>query len=150
MERQICLMTGPIPPPMLELPQDGTCGAVVDFFGMVRLLEDGRELTALSYTAYEAMARQEFDRILDVLAPQHPVLSVHITHSLGTVPAGHPSLHVRVRAQHRSAAFSLAAALIDRMKETVPIWKKPVFPAAADPGQDPSGPFTAPAASKVP
>ena len=57
------------------------------------------------------------------LSTKHPVEDVTIIHRLGWVPVGEASLHVRVQAKHRGPALAFCGALIDRMKEDVPIWK---------------------------
>ena len=98
-------------------------GAVVEFRGVVRSQEKGRALEGLNYEAYEAMARRVFDAIFADLAREHPVESVTVIHRLGWVPVGDASLYVCVQAKHRGEALAFCGALIDRMKEDVPIWK---------------------------
>jgi molybdopterin synthase catalytic subunit len=104
-------------------PEDGATGAIVEFHGIVRRQEQGREIEALHYEAYEEMARKQLEKIIADLNVPHPVHSVTIRHSVGRVPVGRPSLYVRVRSAHRAEAFAFAAKLIDRMKQDVPIWK---------------------------
>jgi molybdopterin synthase catalytic subunit len=125
MERQITLIEGPLPSaPPLAWPEDGRTGAVVDFYGVVRGLENGDSIPGLTYEAYTEMAHREFHRVLNELEKEHPCHSIEIIHSTGFVPTGQPSLFVRVRAAHRGGAFLLAQGLIDRMKQDVPIWKR--------------------------
>ena len=50
-----------------------------------------------------------------------------IHHRIGFVPAGEASLFVRVTARHRRAAFEGSSQIIERLKQTVPIWKHPVY-----------------------
>jgi len=100
-------------------------GAVVEFHGIVREQEGATSLSALCYEAYEPMARREFSRIFAELSATHPVQDVVVIHRLGRVPVGEASLYVRVMAKHRGQALAFCGALIDRMKEDVPIWKVP-------------------------
>jgi len=101
-------------------------GAVVEFHGIVRELEGEGKIGGLSYEAYEPMARREFERIFAELSARQPVQSVLVIHRLGDVPVGEASLLVRVEAKHRGQALAFCGALIDRMKEDVPIWKSPM------------------------
>jgi molybdopterin synthase catalytic subunit len=119
----ITLCLEKLEPASVPFPEDGATGAVVEFYGIVRGRERGHEIDALHYEAYEEMARKQFGKIIAELNALHPVHSVAITHRVGDVPVGEPSLHVRVRSAHRAEAFAFASRLIDRMKEDVPIWK---------------------------
>jgi len=101
-------------------------GAVVDFHGVVRESEGASRIAGLSYEAYEPMARREFERIMADLSALHSVQSVLVIHRLGDVPVSEASLLVRVEAKHRGQALAFCGALIDRMKEDVPIWKTPI------------------------
>lgn len=107
----------------VPFPEDGTTGAIVEFYGVVRGQERDHEITALHYEAYEEMARKQFEKIIAELNALHPIHSIAIIHCIGKVPVGQPSLHVRVRSAHRAEAFAFASQLIDRMKQDVPIWK---------------------------
>ena len=111
-----------ISPPDLTLPGKET-GAVVEFWGIVRETEGERSLSGLHYEAYESMARSELARIAEELSRQFAVQSALVVHRLDWVPVGEASLFTRVCAKHRGAALGFCGALIDRMKEDVPIWK---------------------------
>lgn len=78
------------------------------------------------------MARREFGRILAELDARHSPQAVRIVHRLGFVAVGEASLYVRVEAKHRGAALAFCGALIDRMKQDVPIWKIARRSPAAD------------------
>ncbi len=106
-------------------------GASVEFRGIVREREGDRAIGGLFYEAYEPMARLQLARILDQLRAEFGFEGVHFVHRLGWVPVGETSLFVRVLAQHRGAAFAVAAKLIDRLKQDVPIWKS-VIPSGVE------------------
>ena len=108
-------------------PLDGASGAVVDFWGVVRLREGESTISALKYEAYLPMALQEFNRIAEELEHEHPIHELEVLHRVGVVPIGEPSLYVRVCAQHRAEALAFTKRLIDEMKQRVPIWKKAVM-----------------------
>lgn len=125
MESEVIFARGPITAPE-KSRASREVGAVVEFFGIVRESEGAEKIAGLSYEAYEPMARREFDRIFAGLSAQHPIQAVLVVHRLGDVPVGEASLLVRVQAKHRGQALAFCGALIDRMKEDVPIWKSPL------------------------
>lgn len=102
---------------------DGASGAVVEFAGVVRGEEDGRAIEALNYEAYEDMARSQMGKILHDLEKNFPCDSVRVVHRVGCVPVGEAAIVVRIEAKHRSEAFGLLSAFMDRLKMDVPIWK---------------------------
>ncbi|MBI5310062.1 MAG: molybdenum cofactor biosynthesis protein MoaE [Actinobacteria bacterium] len=95
---------------------DGS-GAVVTFTGTTR------DVDLLHYEAYEVMAVQRIERIVDDLLENYRLEAVAIEHRVGDVPRSHPSVIVAVSARHRPAAFTAAREAIDRIKAEVPIWK---------------------------
>lgn len=104
-----------------------TEGAVVDFFGVVRIVEDQRTIDGIEYEAFEPMAKRQLSLIADEAKSSYGLISVIIHHRIGFVPTGEASLFVRVTARHRRAAFEGSSQIIDRLKQTVPIWKHPVY-----------------------
>ncbi len=99
-------------------------GAVVEFQGLVREMEQGDALEGLLYEAYEPMARIVLHRHFEELSQIHPCAAVHFIHRTGWVPVGEASLYVRVLAAHRGEALAFLAEAIDRLKQDVPIWKR--------------------------
>ncbi|MEI7820111.1 MAG: molybdenum cofactor biosynthesis protein MoaE [Verrucomicrobiota bacterium] len=131
METEIIFTDGPIvPPPQTRALRE--TGAVVEFHGVVRATEGDAQLAGLFYETYEPMARREFGRILAELDARHSPQAACIVHRLGFVAVGEASLYVRVEAKHRGAALAFCGALIDRMKQDVPIWKIARRSPAAD------------------
>lgn len=123
MEKHIAFTHSPILVPALARPSR-EIGAAVEFSGIVREMENGRALAGLHYEAYEPMAARQLDRIFDELNAAHSCAAVHFIHRLGWVPVGEASLFIRVLAAHRGEALRFLAAVIDRMKADVPIWKR--------------------------
>jgi len=102
-------------------------GAVVDFFGVVRAIENDRIIDGIEYEAFEAMAERQLVLIAEETRDRYRLALVIIHHRIGYVPAGEASLFVRVTARHRGAAFEGSCHIIERLKQTVPIWKHPVY-----------------------
>jgi molybdopterin synthase catalytic subunit len=90
----------------------------------VRRVEEGRDVEGLDYTAYRPMAELELGKILDEIADRFRVDRVIVEHGTGAIPVGGLSLVVKVYAAHRQDALAACGYLIDRLKETVPIWKR--------------------------
>lgn len=144
----ISLIDRPIDRPSIPFPLDGESGAVVEFFGVVRGREGGKPIAALDYEAYLSMARKELERIAEEVGERGVCRDLVLIHRVGTVPAGEPSLYLRVTTERRGSAFRIAEEVIRRLKADVPIWKAPVpiseegasravvgksFPSASDP-----------------
>ena len=102
-------------------------GAVVVFEGVVRNHHEGRDVSHLEYEAYESMAERELRRVgEEVLAAfaDREVHDIAVHHRLGALYVGDTSLVVAVSAAHRADAFEACHRAVDRVKETVPVWKK--------------------------
>jgi molybdopterin synthase catalytic subunit len=120
----------------LELPaldQDVEAGAVVVFWGAVRAFEDGREISGIDYEAHRTMAEHQMRVVAEGAAQKFKVRETFLRHRIGFVPAGEPSVIVRVTSGHRGEAFGASQWIMDELKRVVPIWKRPVFKEAALP-----------------
>jgi MoaE-MoaD fusion protein len=102
-------------------------GAVVVFEGIVRNHSGGRTTLYLEYEAYEPMAVGKMEEIGREAHAQYGIDRVGIIHRLGRIEIGETSVAIVVTAAHRGAAFDACRFLIDRLKQTVPIWKKEFF-----------------------
>ena len=110
-----------VPPQVLPSRE---IGAVVEFHGLVRELEDGAALDGLFYEAYEPMARRVMGRHFESLATEFPCAAVLFIHRTGWVPVGEASLFIRVQSAHRGEVLEFLAKAIDLLKHDVPIWKR--------------------------
>ena len=105
----------------------GEDGALVNFEGVVRNNTRGRATRFLDYECYEAMAVKTMAEIGREIARGHAIGRIAMVHRLGRMEIGETSVLVAVTAPHRVAAFEAALEGIDRLKKTVPIWKKEHF-----------------------
>jgi molybdopterin synthase catalytic subunit len=113
-----------------EANDDPQAGAVVVFWGAVRSMEDGREITGIDYEAHRAMAEHQMRIVAETAAEKFDVREIFLRHRIGFVAAGEPSVVVRVTSGHRGAAFAASQWIMDELKRVVPIWKRPVFKEA--------------------
>ena len=122
---------------------DPGAGAVVEFWGVVRELEDGREIDGIEYETNTIMAKHQLEKIAKRAASDFAVNLIVIHHRIGFVRTSESSLWMRVAARHRAEAFAASQWIVDELKKTVPIWKKPRFKVETRRRAAPSEPATA-------
>jgi molybdopterin synthase catalytic subunit len=105
----------------------GADGAIVDFEGVVRDNTKGRPTLFLDYEGYESMAVLVMADIGRDIAANHAIGRIAMVHRLGRLQIGEASVVVVVTAPHRRPAFDAALEGINRLKKTVPIWKREHF-----------------------
>jgi len=128
---------------------DPAAGARIDFQGIVRGSEDGREIEGIDYEAHWKMAEHQLREIAEQAIIQFDLRSVIIHHRIGFVAVGEPSLFMRVFSGHRQAAFQASRWIVDELKKKVPIWKRPRFKIRNDmPGSAPPATALAPTTAK--
>ena len=117
--------------PLGAPPQNhGDAGAMIDFWGIVRRLEDGREIEGIEYEAHREMAEHQLKRIAEQAAEGFELQGVLVYHRIGFIAAGEPSLFLRVYSLHRQEAFRASQWIVNELKKKVPIWKRPRFKSA--------------------
>jgi molybdopterin synthase catalytic subunit len=99
-------------------------GAICTFTGIVRDNSRGQSVTHLDYEAYAEMATAQMRRIGDEIAERWPESRVAMAHRTGKLEIGEASVVVSVSCPHRAEAIAACKWGIDRLKESVPIWKK--------------------------
>jgi molybdopterin synthase catalytic subunit len=119
----------PIDPETLRAAiADPRSGAVATFVGVTRNSFAGKEVLHLEYEAYAPMAELQMREIGTEIAQRWPaVTGVAIAHRVGRVEVGEASVALAVSAPHRGEALAACAHGIERLKSTLPVWKKEVF-----------------------
>lgn len=106
-----------------RLVEDAAAGAVVTFAGVVRDHDGGRGVTGIEYVGHPdagaVLARIVADATADL-----DVDAVAVSHRLGPLAVGECALALAVSSAHRREAFDAAAALVDAVKEHLPVWKR--------------------------
>lgn len=100
---------------------DGACAL---FEGVVRDHHEGRRVDSIFYDAYRPMAEKEIAKVAGEVRRQFADVSIGIVHRLGELKVGDASIVIACTSPHRGEAFAACRMAIDRIKETVPIWKK--------------------------
>ena len=104
-------------------PVDISVGARVLFVGTTRGTTGGVVTHALEYEAHEAAAVHHLNGLASRALNRWSLSECVIVHRLGRVPVGEASVVVCVCAGHRAEAFAAVEWLMERVKDSVPIWK---------------------------
>jgi molybdopterin synthase catalytic subunit len=103
-------------------------GGIATFLGCARDFSEGREVSEISFDAYDRMALPEMQRLREEAIAHFSLIDARIVHRLGVVRAGDSIVFIATGAEHRAPALDACRWLIDALKERVPIWKKEVTP----------------------
>jgi molybdopterin synthase catalytic subunit len=101
---------------------DPAAGGFDVFLGVVRDHDHGRGVTGLEYVAHPT-AEDRLAEVAAEVAAEFDVIAVAAVHRIGALAVGDTAVICAVSAAHRPEAFEATRALIDRLKERVPIWK---------------------------
>jgi len=99
-------------------------GAYVLFDGVVRDHAEGKSVESIFYDAYRPMAEKEMAKIVGAVSREFDGVAIAVVHRLGLLRVGDSSIVIVCASPHRAEAFAACRAMIDRIKESVPIWKK--------------------------
>ncbi len=110
---------------------DAAAGGVTIFVGNVRDHDENKSVTGLEYSAHPTALTQMTD-VAEEVAREYDVLAVAAVHRVGKLAIGDAAVVVATAAAHRGEAFEASRALIDRLKERVPIWKHQLFADGTD------------------
>jgi molybdopterin converting factor subunit 1 len=99
-------------------------GGIAVFIGVVRDHAPQGHVSRLDYEAHQTLALKEMTRITSELTHEIPGTRISVQHRVGQLEVGDLAVIVAASAAHRGEAFAACRAAIDRIKESVPIWKK--------------------------
>lgn len=108
----------------LDAVSHGGAGGLAVFVGTVRDENDGRAVTLLEYEAYASMAEKEMAAIAREIEDEIAGVRLSVLHRVGRLEVGDRAVVCAASAPHRGEAFRACRALIDRIKERVPVWKR--------------------------
>jgi len=112
---------------MLKQLHDPRAGATVQFHGLVRNHNEGREVLSLAYEAYKEMAELEGKIIIDEAIAKFGILNAYCEHRVGHLEIGDVAVWVVAFSKHRNEGFLACRYIIDEVKARVPIWKKEFY-----------------------
>lgn len=133
-ERRFQIVDAPIvADDVIRRVEDPGNGAICVFFGVVRdHALSGRATSFLEYEAYQDMAEAKMAEIAAEIRRRWGIERVAMSHRIGRLGIGEPSVVIAVGTPHRKAAFDACEYAIDRLKAEVPVWKKEIGPDGAE------------------
>ena len=104
-------------------------GASIFFVGNIRRNNNKRNVTGVTYDAFDRLVIKTFKKIYSEGIKKFKLKNakVFIEHAKGYVPLGKPSIIIAVSCKHRSEAYQLSRYLIEQIKIRAPIWKKEYY-----------------------
>jgi len=108
---------------VLAAVADEAHGAHMLFLGVVRNLDKGREVEAVTYDCFRPLAQKELALIAREASERFGV-RIAAVHRLGRLGVGETSLAVAAASPHRDAAFAASRWVVDEIKRRLPVWKK--------------------------
>ena len=103
-------------------------GGIASFLGCARDFSEGREVSEISFDAYDRMALPEMQKLRDEAIARFGLIDARIVHRLGVVRGGDNIVFIATGAEHRAPALEACRWIIDELKERVPLWKKETTP----------------------
>ena len=116
---------------LASLVRSDKSGAVVSFSGDVRNHDGGKDVLTLTYEIHPS-AQEVLQKIVSEVSARYAVNDVAVAHRYGDIAIGECAFAVAVSANHREAAFDACSALVNAVKEKLPIWKHQVFVDGSD------------------
>lgn len=116
---------------LATLVQSKKSGAVVTFSGDVRNHDGDKDVSALKYEIHPS-AQDVLKSIVSEVSARFAINDVAVAHRYGDIAIGECAFAVAVSADHREAAFEACSALVDTVKEKLPIWKHQLFADGSD------------------
>lgn len=103
-------------------------GAVASFIGLVRDINDGARVGAMTLEHYPGMTEKALERILAEARTRWEILDCSIIHRFGELKPTDQIVLVVVASGHRGDAFAACEFLMDYLKTRAPFWKKEQTP----------------------
>ena len=113
-------------------------GATSVFLGTVRDVNDGRAVTGMEYSAYDAMASKELGKIAMEAAERFGGVTLAIEHRVSVLALGDVSVAIAASHPHRRDALDATRFVIEELKKRVPIWKREHYADGTREWVDPS------------
>ena len=112
-----------------NMVSDPSTGAISAFIGTTRNEFEGKKVLRLDYEAYTPMAEKKMVQLCDEIRSKWPtkIHNIAIHHRLGKVDPTEASVVIAITSAHRKESLDAVQYAIDKLKATVPIWKKEVY-----------------------
>ncbi|MDR0270966.1 molybdenum cofactor biosynthesis protein MoaE [Paenibacillus sp.] len=102
-------------------------GATLSFVGTTREMTGEQRTVHLEYEAYIPMALSQLEAIGKDVDTRWPGTLCAITHRIGKVDIMETSVIIAVSTGHREDCYEASRYAIEKLKQSVPIWKKEIW-----------------------
>ena len=99
-------------------------GAVAAFIGLVRDVNEGADVAAMTLEHYPGMTEKALVAIVDQAKARWEIHDALVIHRIGTLRASDQIVLVAVSGAHRGEAFAACEFIMDYLKTEAPFWKK--------------------------
>jgi len=106
-------------------------GAVASFVGVVRDVNDGAGVAAMTLEHYPGMTEKALTGIVEQARARWEVLDCTVIHRFGRLGPMDQIVFVAVASGHRGEAFAACEFIMDFLKTQAPFWKKEETPEGA-------------------
>ena len=106
-------------------------GAIATFLGLVRHVNDGSGVSAMTLEHYPGMTEQALEDIVVEARSRWNLEAVRVIHRFGRLQPGDRIVYVGVASAHRGEAFAACEFIMDYLKTRAPFWKREETPEGA-------------------
>jgi molybdopterin synthase catalytic subunit len=106
-------------------------GAVASFVGLVRDVNEGARVGAMTLEHYPGMTEKAIAAIVEEATRRWEVRDCIVIHRVGELRPGERIVLVAVASGHRGDAFAACEFIMDFLKTRAPFWKKEQTPEGA-------------------
>lgn len=99
-------------------------GAVVTFTGLVRDINQGEQISALTLEHYPAMTELALEKIVNQAKLRWRIIDCTVIHRVGELKLLDQIVFVGIASLHRGDAFAACEFIMDFLKTEAPFWKK--------------------------
>lgn len=99
-------------------------GAIASFVGVMRDVNDGERVGAMTLEHYPGMTEKALADIVAQARTRWPIDDAVVVHRVGTLQPTDAIVLVVVSSAHRGPAFAACEFIMDYLKTEAPFWKK--------------------------
>lgn len=107
-----------------RLRHDASTGAIVTFTGLVRDINQGESISALTLEHYPAMTEKALNEIVEQAKIRWSIIDCTVIHRVGELLLLDQIVFVGIASLHRGDAFAACEFIMDFLKTQAPFWKK--------------------------
>jgi molybdopterin synthase catalytic subunit len=104
-------------------------GAIASFIGVVREINDGDNVAAMTLEHYPGMTEKSIAAIIGQAKSRWRIFDALVIHRIGRLRPLDQIVLVVVTGTHRGDAFAACEFIMDYLKTRAPFWKKEETPA---------------------